>query len=144
MAACLCLLAESAFMQTKPNWWTSDETVSVHGEVGCEALLAMHWRRSTLIMQTELIRWKNRDALTLNNGSIDFHTPASCLLQSGEKRYARYALCATEISVQLRAVDDALAVSEGERHSENHGMTNPFVIAADAILQFLREGQNAV
>jgi hypothetical protein len=70
MAACLCLQAESAFMKTKSDRWASDETVLVHGTVGSEAFSAMDRRRSRPIMQTEFIRWKNRDAFMLNSESI--------------------------------------------------------------------------
>ncbi|MGC2163519.1 MAG: hypothetical protein WA634_16540 [Silvibacterium sp.] len=72
-----------------------------------------------------------------------FDTPVSCLLSAGEKRHARYAICAVAIPAHLRAVD-AIGISERGITLTANGMTESVVIAAEGVWQFLTRGHNNV
>jgi len=71
-----------------------------------------------------------------------FDSPVSRSLPAGDKVYARYAICAARLPRGLREVD-TIAISDEGVILTNDDRTDSVVIAADGILHFLTERQNA-
>lgn len=71
-----------------------------------------------------------------------FDSPVTRSVSAGAKVYTRYAVCAFRLPRGVRAAD-AITISEGSVSLTNHNRTDCVSIAADGILRFLTERQNA-
>jgi len=71
-----------------------------------------------------------------------FDSPVSRGVSAGDKIFTRYAVCAVRLPDGLQVID-AVAISEGSVSLIDRNGTDCVVIAADGILRFLTERQNA-